>query len=158
MSGYIPKPALPNATSPNSGVEPVDINAQRWAEFKDLAPKPEDKPDTMGCVFAKSCNLPDGVINHKNPAGFVPVEKLADYGLWAVLATGAANTAEGTPLQLVAGSATGSAIAQRLGGSLSLGLLKGSGVVGAGFVMGTIGMLIQNTSISIESIIYTDQP
>lgn len=123
MSGYVPNP--PKGYH-NSGVEPVDINAQRWAEYKDLAPKPEDKPDTMGCVFAKSCNLPDGVINHKNPAGFVPVEKLADYGLWAVLGTGAAITAQGTPLQLVGGAATGSAIAQRLGGSLSLGLLEGS--------------------------------
>lgn len=156
MSGYVPKPALPNSTSNNSGVEPVDINAQRWAEYKDLAPKPEDKPDTMGCVFAKSCNLPDGVINHKNPAGFVPVEKLADYGLWAVLGTGAAITAQGTPLQLVGGSATGSAIAQRLGGSLSLGLLEGSGVVAAGFVMGTVGMLIPNTSISPDSAFYTN--
>lgn len=66
----------------------------------------------MGCVFAKSCNLPDGVINHKNPAGFVPVEKLADYGLWAVLGTGAA--------------------------------------------MGTVGLLIPNTSISPDSAFYTN--
>ncbi|WP_454867065.1 S-type pyocin domain-containing protein [Pseudomonas lini] len=158
MSGYVPKPALLNTPKGyrNSGVEPVDINAQRWAEYKDLAPKPEDKPDTMGCVFAKSCNLPDGVINHKNPAGFVPVEKLADYGLWAVLGTGAAITAQGTPLQLVGGSATGSAIAQRLGGSLTLGLLEGSGVVGAGFLMGTVGMLIPNTSIAPDSAFYTN--
>ena len=151
MSGYVPNP--PKGYR-NSGVEPVDIHAQRWAEYKDLAPKPEDGPDTMGCVFAKSCNLPDGVINHKSPAGFVPVEKLADYGLWAVLGTGAAITAQGTPLQLVGGSATGSAIAQRLGGSLSLGLLKGSGVVAAGFVTGTVGMLIPNTSISPDSAFY----
>lgn len=153
MSGYVPNP--PKGYS-YSGGKPVDTHAQRWAEYKDLAPEPEDKPDTMGCVFAKSCNLPDGVINHKNPAGFVPVEKLADYGLWAVLATGAAITAQGTPLQLVGGSATGSAIAERLGGSLSLGLLKGSGVVAAGFVMGTVGMLIPNTSISPDSAFYTN--
>ncbi|EJM83127.1 S-type pyocin domain-containing protein [Pseudomonas sp. GM60] len=153
MSGYVPNP--PKGYR-NSGVEPVDTHAQHWAEYKDFAPKPEDKPDTMGCVFAKSCNLPDGVINHKNPAGFVPVEKLADYGLWAVLGTGAAITAEGTPLQLVGGSATGSAIAQRLGGSLSLGLLEGSGVVAAGFVTGIVGMLIPNTSISPDSAFYTN--
>ncbi|MBP5948820.1 S-type pyocin domain-containing protein [Pseudomonas sp. P42] len=151
MSGYVPNPPKGYRYS---GVEPVDIHAQRWAEYKDLSPKPEDKPDTMGCVFAKSCNLPDGVIDHKNPSGFVPVEKLADYGLWAVLGTGAAITAQGTPLQLVGGSATGSAIAQRLGGSLSLGLLKGSGVVAAGFVTGTVGMLIPNTSISPDSAFY----
>ncbi|MFJ2288311.1 S-type pyocin domain-containing protein [Pseudomonas iridis] len=151
MSGYVPNPPKGYRYS---GVEPVDIHAQRWAEYKDLSPKPEDKPDTMGCVFAKSCNLPDGVIDHKNQSGFVPVEKLADYGLWAVLGTGAAITAQGTPLQLVGGSATGSAIATRLGGSLSLGLLKGSGVVAAGFVTGTVGMLIPNTSISPDSAFY----
>jgi hypothetical protein len=153
MSGYVPNP--PKGYS-YSGGAPVDTHAQRWAEYKDLAPELEDKPDTMGCVFAKSCNLPDGVINHKNPAGFVPVEKLADYGLWAVLGTGAAITAQGTPLQLVGGSATGSAIAQRLGGSLSLGLLKGSGVVTTGFVTGIVGMLIPNTSISPDSAFYTN--
>ena len=98
------------------------------AEYKDLAPEPEDKPGTLGCVFAKSCNLPDSVINYKNPTRFVSVEKLADYGLWAVLGLGAAITTQGTPLQLVGGSATGSAIAELLGGTLSLGLLKGSGV------------------------------
>jgi hypothetical protein len=73
-----------------------------------------------------------------------------------VLATGAAITTQGTPLQLVGGSATGSAIAQRLGGSLSLGLLKGSGVVTAGFVTGIVGMLIPNTSISPDSAFYTN--
>lgn len=84
----------------------------------------------------------------------MPVEKLADYGLWAVLGTGAAITVEGTPLQLVGGSATGAAIAQRLGGSLALGLLGGSGAVGAGFLMGTVGILIPNTRISPDSAFY----
>lgn len=153
MSGYVPNP--PKGYS-YSGGEPVDTHAQRWAEYKDLAPEPEDKPDTMGCVFAKSCNLPDGVINHKNPAGFIPVEKLADYGLWAVLGTGTAITAQGTPLQLLGGSATGSAIAQRLGGKLSLGLLEGSGVVAAGAALGTVALLIPNTSISPDSAFYTN--
>ena len=153
MSGYVPNPPRGYRYS---GGEPIDIHAQRWAEYRDLAPEPEVKPDSLGCVFAKSCNLPDGVINHKNPAGFVPVEKLADYGLWAVLATGAAITVQGTPLQLVGGSATGSAIAQRLGGSLSLGLLEGSSVVAAGFVTGIVGMLIPNTSISPDSAFYTN--
>jgi hypothetical protein len=112
----------------------------------------------MGCVFAKSCNLPDGEINHTNPAGFVPVEKLADYGLWAVLATGAAITAEGTSLQLVGGSTTGSAIAQRLGGSLALGLLESAGTLAAGAAVGTVALLMPNTSLAPDSAFYkTDQ-
>ncbi|WP_324726757.1 S-type pyocin domain-containing protein [Pseudomonas chlororaphis] len=154
MSGYVPN--APKGYR-NKGVEPVDLGAQRWAEYKDLPPKAEDKPATMGCVFAKSCNLPDGVIDHKNPAGFVPVEKLADYGLWAVLATGTAITAQGSSLQLVGGSATGSAIAKHLGGSLALTLLEGSGVVATGAVVGTVALLIPNTSISPDSAFYKNE-
>ncbi|HEF4762515.1 TPA: S-type pyocin domain-containing protein [Pseudomonas putida] len=33
-----------------------------------------------GCVFAKSCKLPDAVINHANPSGMVPTDRLSDYG------------------------------------------------------------------------------
>lgn len=155
MSGYVPNP--PKGYR-NSGVDPVDINAQHWAQYKDLPPTPDTKPTPMGCVFAKSCNLPDGEINHTNPAGFVPVEKLADYGLWAVLATGAAITAEGTALQFVGGSTSGSAIAQRLGGSLALGLLEGAGTLAAGAAVGTVALLMPDTSLAPDSAFYkTDQ-
>ncbi|KAA0964222.1 S-type pyocin domain-containing protein [Pseudomonas sp. ANT_H12B] len=109
---------------------------------------------TRGCVFAKSCNLPDGVINHDNPAGFIPVEKLADYGLWAVLGTGAAITAEGAPLKWAAGSATGNILAQRLGGSLALAL-TGSAVT-AGAATGTVALLMPNT-LSPDSAFYKNE-
>ncbi|QKV64286.1 S-type pyocin domain-containing protein [Pseudomonas sp. 43A] len=155
MSGYVPNP--PKGYR-NTGVEPVDVNAQHWAQYKDLPATPDVKPEPLGCVFAKSCNLPDGEINHTNQAGFVPVEKLADYGLWAVLATGAAITAEGTSLQLVGGSTAGSAIAQRLGGSLALGLLESAGALAAGAAVGTIALLMPNTNLAPDSAFYkTDQ-
>ncbi|TBN43030.1 S-type pyocin domain-containing protein [Pseudomonas sp. BGI-2] len=112
---------------------------------------------TKGCVFAKSCDLPDGVINYNNPAGFVPLERLANYGSWAVLGTDAAITAEGLPLKWLAGSATGSAIAQRLGGSLALCLLEGSAVVAAGAAVGTVALLIPNTSLSPDSAFYKNE-
>ncbi|CAI8823728.1 MULTISPECIES: S-type pyocin domain-containing protein [unclassified Pseudomonas] len=155
MSGYVPNP--PKGYR-NTGVEPVDVNAQHWAQYKDLPATPDVKPEPLGCVFAKSCNLPDGEINHTNQAGFVPVEKLADYGLWAVLATGAAITAEGTTLQLVGGSTTGSAIAQRVGGSLALGLLESAGALAAGAAVGTVALLMPNTNLAPDSAFYkTDQ-
>jgi S-type Pyocin len=113
--------------------------------------------NTQGCVFAKSCNLPDGAINHNNPAGFVPIERLANYGLWAVLGTGAAITAEGIPLKWVAGSATGNALAQRLGGSLALALLTDSAVVAAGAAVGTVALLMPNTSLSPDSAFYKNE-
>jgi hypothetical protein len=155
LSGYVPNP--PKGYR-NTGVDPIDINAQHWAQYKDLPAIPDVKPEPLGCVFAKSCNLPDGEINHKNQAGFVPVEKLADYGLWAVLASGAAITAGGTTLQLVGGSTTGSAIVQRLGGSLALGLLESAGALSAGVAIGTVALLMPNTNLAPDSAFYkTDQ-
>jgi hypothetical protein len=151
LSGYVSNP--PKGYR-NTGVDPVDLNAQHWAQYKDLPPSPDTKPTPMGCVFAKSCNLPDGEINHTQPTGFVPVEKLADYGLWAVLATGAAITTEGTSLQLVGGSTTGSAIAQRLGGSLALGLLESAGTLAAGAAVGTVALLMPYTSLAPDSAFY----
>jgi len=34
----------------------------------------------VGCVFAKSCKLPDAVINYSSPSGMVPTDSLGDYG------------------------------------------------------------------------------
>lgn len=136
-----------------------DMLARQQTSENSLARQSEKhkRPNTKGCVFAKSCNLPDGVINHNNPSGFVPLEKLANYGVWAVLGTGAAITAEGMPLKLVGGSATGGAIAQRLGGSLALTLLTDSAVVAAGAAVGTVALLMPNTSLSPDSAFYKNE-
>ncbi|WP_256588752.1 colicin E3/pyocin S6 family cytotoxin [Pseudomonas sp. HMWF021] len=130
--------------------------ARDEARRNEVLKKPSANAPLYGCVFAKSCNLPDGIINHRNPAGFVPVEKLADYGIWAVLGTAKAITTHGTPLQLMGGSAASSAIAERLGGSLALTLLKGSTVLAASTVVGTVALLIPNTNISPDSAFYTN--
>lgn len=71
MSGYVPNP--PKGYR-NTGVDPVDINAQHWAQYKELPPAADTKPTPMGCVFAKSCNLPDGEINHTTPQDSSPLK------------------------------------------------------------------------------------
>ncbi|MGZ7460322.1 toxin, partial [Pseudomonas sp. Ma2-10] len=38
------------------------------------------KADRAGCVFAKSCKLPDAIIDYSNPSGMVPTDSLKDYG------------------------------------------------------------------------------
>lgn len=101
MSGYVPN--SPKGYR-NSGVEPVDIHAQHWAEYKDLPSKEDAKPNTVGCVFAKSCDLPDGVIDHKNPAGFIPVEKVSSYGELAILGGHETDAQGNIPLKKVSGS------------------------------------------------------
>ncbi|WP_256352081.1 pyocin S6 family toxin immunity protein [Pseudomonas yamanorum] len=34
----------------------------------------------VGCVFAKSCNLPDALIDYNNPSGYIPLDRIGDYG------------------------------------------------------------------------------
>ncbi|WP_244302771.1 hypothetical protein [Pseudomonas saxonica] len=105
------------------------------------APPPKLEPPTNGCVFAKSCTLPNGVIDHKNPNGFVPVETLAEYGAYAVLGTVGAITTEGTALDWIGGSGTAVSLARRLGGSLALST-TGSGVgVAAPFMAGGVSAI-----------------
>ncbi|WP_095193259.1 colicin E3/pyocin S6 family cytotoxin [Pseudomonas sp. Irchel 3A7] len=47
----------------------------------------EQETFQVGCVFAKSCKLPDAVINYSNPSGMVPTDSLEDYGEIAWLGT-----------------------------------------------------------------------
>ncbi|VVO89415.1 hypothetical protein PS858_02218 [Pseudomonas fluorescens] len=73
------------------------------------------KPEIRGCVFAKSCGLPEGVTNHSDPSGFIPVELLTQYGSFAVLGSGSANAA----LAWIGGSSSATALTGRLGGTLT---------------------------------------
>lgn len=157
MSGQVPKPALPNLNRNRheNAAEPVDLHALHWAQYPTLAGPAPTRTATPGCVFAKSCALPDGVINHNNPGGFVPVEQLDAYGAWAVLGTGGAITAEGTGLQWVGGSTTARALGSRLGGSLALRLVGANAVVAAGAAVGTVALLMPNPALTPDSAFYT---
>jgi hypothetical protein len=158
MSGYVPnnrdKRPAPVIEPYNGDFDQQPARPLVLADKQSPPPAQPSKP--VGCVFAKSCNLPDGVINHNNPGGFVPLEQLKDYGDWAVLGTGAAIRAGGTPLQLIGSSTAATTIASRLGGTLSLGLLEGAGVMAAGALLGTIGLLLPNTT-SADSALYTNE-
>ena len=113
MSGYVLSPPKDHRFS---GGELVDIHAQRWAEYKDLPLKEDTNPNTVGCVFAKSCELPDGIIDHIRPAGFIPVEKVANYGEFAIFGGREADADGNIPLKKISGSALPAAL-----GTLLLG-------------------------------------
>lgn len=120
-------------------------------------PSPPEKnpsPVLRGCVFAKSCTLPDGVINHSNPGGFVPVESLKQYGAYAVLGTGSAISIIGTALQWIGGSSNAATLASRLGGTLALGVVEGC--VGAPLLVGTVALLMPDIT-SADSAFYTSE-
>ncbi|NWB86323.1 S-type pyocin domain-containing protein [Pseudomonas gingeri] len=182
MSGYVPKPARPNETQNYSGVEPVDIHAQRWAEYKDLPSKEGAKSNIVGCVFSKSCELPDGEINHKNPAGFVPVEKIGNYGELAILGGRGTDAQGNIPLQKISGEALPDALGTLLlggtaaatagascgglctagtavaTGTTATGASGGAGVVTAGVAAGALAgfvALLWPSSLG-DSSLYTD--
>ncbi|TBN41505.1 S-type pyocin domain-containing protein [Pseudomonas sp. BGI-2] len=97
-----------------------------------------DHPGYMGCVFAKSCNLPDGVINHDNPSGFVPVEKLADYGQFSLLGGRERNAAGNIPLKKISGSAFPAGMGKLLLGQVGTAGNATSAAGGVGAVTGGV--------------------
>lgn len=127
-------------------------------------PQPQDQSSSMGCVFAKSCNLPDGVINHDNPAGFVPVEKLTDYGKFSLLGGRERDAAGNIPLKKISGSALPVALGTLLLGRAGVvgsgtGAAGGAGVVTTGVAAGTLaGMvaLLWPSSLG-DSSLYTEE-
>jgi S-type Pyocin/Cytotoxic len=65
------------------------------------------KPDPVraGCVFAKSCKLPDAIIDYSNPSGMVPTDSLKDYGDLVLLGGREADDSGGVPLKKISGTA-----------------------------------------------------
>lgn len=158
MSGYVPNNRHERpAPEPEPYNGDFDRQPPRVLVAEQSPEPPRTEPRSAGCVFAKSCNLPDGVIDHQQPGNFIPLESLKSYGDWAVLATGSTLAATATPLQLVGGSTSGTALAARLGGNISLALSGGMATAGvvAGTALGSIAMLLPNNSLAPDSAFYT---
>ncbi|CAI8836448.1 S-type pyocin domain-containing protein [Pseudomonas sp. IT-P294] len=127
-------------------------------------PQKQNLSSSMGCVFAKSCNLPNGVINHDNPAGFVPVERLADYGKFCLLGGREIDEAGNIPLKTISGSvlptSLGSLILSRVGVAATGTSAAGTaGAVTSGVAAGAlVGMvaLLWPSSLG-DSSLYTEE-
>jgi hypothetical protein len=125
-----------------------DILARQQAYEDRFVRQPQQlgQSSSMGCVFAKSCNLPDGVINHDSPAGFVPVEKLTDYGKFSLLGGRERDAAGNIPLKKISGSALPAALGTLLlGGVGTAGTgtgAAGAGVVSAGVAAGALAGMV----------------
>jgi hypothetical protein len=64
----------------------------------------KQRPAQVGCVFAKSCNLPDAIIDYSNPSGVVPTDSLKNYGEIAWLGARDADDAGLLNLETFSGS------------------------------------------------------
>ena len=65
----------------------------------------KQKPTQAGCVFAKSCKLPDAIIDYSNPSGMVPTDSLKDYGDLILLGAREADASGAVPLKKISGTA-----------------------------------------------------
>ncbi|MBV6822556.1 colicin E3/pyocin S6 family cytotoxin [Pseudomonas sp. PD9R] len=95
-------------------------------------------PVRAGCVFAKSCNLPDAIIDYANPSGMVRTDSLEDYGEIAWL--GAREVGDGGLLNLE--TISGSTLALGIGRlALTAPALVAPGI-GAAAVIGAVGTAV----------------
>lgn len=103
--------------------EVIDRQIAEEARFL-VKPLPPQVPKE-GCVFAKSCNLPDAIIDYHEPTGYVPLDRLRDYAEYALLGGIEADSSGRLRLGMIGGSPLPAGF-----GGLSLGGVATAGSVG----------------------------
>jgi hypothetical protein len=77
---------------------------EAFERSREVAAKKPD-PVRAGCVFVKSCKLPDAIIDYSNSSGMVPTDSLKDYGDLVLLGGREADDSGGVPLKKISGTA-----------------------------------------------------
>jgi len=86
--------------------QPARVPYSPFVDVHDAAPSPAPEPaKTPGYVFAKSCQLPDGIISYSNPSGYVPLELIKDYAHFTLLGGREVDSHGGVALKKISGSA-----------------------------------------------------
>ena len=119
--------------------------ARRQAEA--AAQQSHQKPERRGCVFAKCSKLPDAVINYSDPAGFVPVVSLSDYGNFAILGGTQTDSSGLVPLALISGAVPAGIGGLALGGTAT-------GTTATGGVAAVGGTMIASTLLGVLAFLW----
>lgn len=125
----------------------------------------QEKSQTLaGCVFAKSCKLPDSIIDYSSPSGFVPTEIVGEYGELSLLGGRRVDAGDRLPLQKISGvlpvgigslALGGAAIASApVSGATTVAGLATAGVAG-GALVGLVALLAPS-SLG-DGALYTDE-
>ncbi|MFI8222755.1 colicin E3/pyocin S6 family cytotoxin [Pseudomonas sp. NPDC085632] len=77
---------------------------EAFERSREVAVKKAD-PVRAGCVFAKSCKLPDAIIDYSSPSGMVPTDSLKDYGELILLGAREADENGAVPLKKIGATA-----------------------------------------------------
>nr|BFE92309.1 hypothetical protein GCM10020185_28450 [Pseudomonas brassicacearum subsp. brassicacearum] len=114
--------------------------SERLAQVREASPS-----DVKGCVFAKSCKLPDSVIDYHNPTGYIPTEALREYGQFTLLGGRQADESGRIQLKSISGSLPASFGTFALGRTMPVSLGAAAAVsapVAAGVLIGLVGLLM----------------
>jgi hypothetical protein len=127
-------------------------------------PGPKTERAIAGCVFAKSCQLPDGMINHESTVGFVPTTSLDDYGNFALLGGHEVGECGRIPLKKISGAPsfiTGSLTLARAAsiGATESAIVRAGSLVTAGVATGgLLGLVAMLAPSSLgDSASYTEE-
>ncbi len=109
-----------------------------------------------GCVFAKSCKLPDAIIDYTNPSGMVPTDSLKDYGELILLGARETDDSGGVPLKKIGATAIPAGFGSlALAGSVFEALPT---VVSSAAVAPLVGLVALFMPSSLgDSALYTDE-
>ena len=102
----------------------------------------EVTPRRKGCVFVKSCELPEGIINYESPTGFIPIDSVHNYGTYALLGGREVDELGRVPLKKISGTVPTNIGALTLAGTslrtagpiISAAGLASAGVIAASLV------------------------
>lgn len=121
-----------------------------------VEPQPT-RPPIAGCVFAKSCNLPNAIINYSNPSGFIPTDRLMDYGEHVLLGGRETDDAGLLHLKKISGSALPVALGTLAlsGSSITSAAGAAAGAVATGLMVG-LAALIWPSSLG-DGALYSDE-
>ena len=116
---------------------------EREADARRNSIKKQDEVAARGCVFAKSCTLPDGTINSISPGGAIPTDPVSQYGEFALLGGRETDAQGNIPLKKISGTLPASLGTLLLGGvatatasGVSCGGLCAAGAVASGATTG----------------------
>ena len=116
---------------------------EREADARRNSIKKQDEVAARGCVFAKSCTLPDGTINSISPGGAIPTDPVSQYGEFALLGGRETDAQGNIPLKKISGTLPASlgtlllgGVATATAGGVSCGGLCTAGAVASGVTSG----------------------
>ena len=123
-------------------------------QTESAAQQSHQKPERRGCVFAKCSKLPDAVINYSDPAGFVPVDSLSDYGNFAIFGGSQTDSSGLVPLALISGAVPAGIGGLALGGTATGGVAAVGGTMIASTLLGVLAFLWPSSLA--DSALYTE--